>query len=102
MTRSDPYDGALLPNHNGGRSRLIYLTPVGNAAGGLLMALSALLAIISTADIWVYSDAKSLADRGTPVTAAIGALTIDTPVKWSVACLLLCELFPPVYFENRR
>jgi hypothetical protein len=41
-------------------------------------------------------------EDGTPPTARIGPLTLETPVAWFVACLLLWLLFFPMYLVARR
>ena len=63
-----------------------------------LIVLAGVLGI----DLWVLSDATARADRGDPVVASIGSLTIDRPGTWFVACLLLAFLFIPLYVASRN
>jgi len=49
-----------------------------------------LLVIIGT-DLWVYTDARKRTEGGTPVALSIGALEVNTPTVWFVACLILWD-----------
>ena len=60
-----------------------------------------LLVIIGT-DLWVYTDARKRTERGTPVALSIGALEVNTPTGWFVACLILWILFFPAYIVTRN
>ena len=63
-----------------------------------ILALALLLPIAS----WVYTDAKALRGRGTPVVLATDFLVIDTPEMWSVLCLIAVFIFFPLYMMIRR
>lgn len=60
-----------------------------------------LLVIIGT-DLWVYTDARKRTEGGTPVALSIGALEVNTPTVWFVACLILWILFFPAYIVTRN
>jgi len=68
---------------------------------GLVPALVLLLAVLAT-DAWVYLDAARQREAGEPVVLAVGALHIDTPGAWLVACLLLWVIAFPLYLTGRR
>ncbi|MGN6606898.1 MAG: hypothetical protein ACTHMS_07795 [Jatrophihabitans sp.] len=52
---------------------------------GVLLAVGVVVCL----DLWVLLDARQWARRGTPVVLRLGALTIETPEAWAVACLLV-------------
>lgn len=45
----------------------------------------------------VYVDACARFARGHPVVLRIGALQIDSPRAWGIACFLCCVVFVPYY-----
>ncbi|MEO9139125.1 MAG: hypothetical protein ABI345_08670 [Jatrophihabitans sp.] len=59
------------------------------------------LVVVVLTDLWVYADAKRCATRGTPVFLRIGSFTIDTPVAWLVACVVVWVVFFPIYLVSR-
>jgi len=59
------------------------------------------LCIIFAAAVWVYTDAKAHAGQGNPIAVSIGSLRLHTPAAWFFACLLLGELFIPIYVDSR-
>ena len=75
--------------------------PAGSAVGGALMAVLVLLGIMFATAVWVYTDAKASAGRGRPIVASVGSFQLGTPVAWLFACLLLWELFFPLYIDSR-
>jgi hypothetical protein len=56
--------------------------------------------VIATA-VWVYADAKTYARRGNPIVMATESFQLRTPRGWFVACLLLWEVFFPLYIDSR-
>lgn len=66
-----------------------------------LLAPIIVLVIVAATDLWVYVDAKRSADSGTPVFLKIGSVTIETPVAWLVACLVVWLVFFPIYVVSR-
>lgn len=66
-----------------------------------LIPLGLLVAVLAI-DSWVYSDAKSRAERGSPVVFRTGSFVIDTPTAWFLGCLILWILFFPLYLTNRQ
>ena len=60
------------------------------------------LLIILGSDYWVYTDAKALAERGTPVVFSTNAFSISSPGAWVVGCLFLWIVFFPLYFVTRN
>jgi hypothetical protein len=66
----------------------------------LLIPVAALVLVLAT-DLWVYADATSQAGRGTPVVLSIGGFTLETPVVWFIACLILWVIFFPLYVVGR-
>jgi hypothetical protein len=73
--------------------------PVDVAGVALVAACVVGLAFITA--VWVYTDAKTYADRGNPIILSIGSFQLRTPIAWFFACLLLAELFLPAYIDNR-
>jgi len=65
------------------------------------LPIAVLLVIIAT-DLWVYTDARTRSERGSPVTLSIGVLKLNTPTVWFVACLILWILFLPAYIVARN
>jgi hypothetical protein len=61
----------------------------------------AALVLVLTTDLWVYADASSQADRGTPVVFSAGAFRLHTPIGWFLACLILWVVFFPTYVVGR-
>ena len=61
----------------------------------------AVLIVILGTDLWVYADAWKRSERGNPATLSIGALDVNTPAVWFVACLVLWILFFPAYVVTR-
>ncbi|WP_133694064.1 hypothetical protein [Mycobacterium sp. BK086] len=75
--------------------------PARSQAGGLLVALCVVLAIMFATASWVYADAKTSAGQGVPVSGLLGSLQLNTPVAWFIACLLLGEVVFPLYITSR-
>ncbi|HEX2849943.1 MAG TPA: hypothetical protein VHN98_05300 [Acidimicrobiales bacterium] len=67
------------------------------AAGSLV-----LLVVFLVSDAWVYLDARASAQRGEPVVASFGRLSITTPETWLLACALVWVVFLPAYVVARR
>lgn len=63
---------------------------------GLLAAV-----VVAGASLWVLQDARSRAERGRPVVATLGGVTLDRPEVWAVLCLLVVVLFLPLYLVAR-
>jgi heme/copper-type cytochrome/quinol oxidase subunit 2 len=63
--------------------------------------IAVLLVILATA-LWVYTDARTRSDRGSPVALSIGSLELTSPTAWFVACLILWILFFPAYIVMRN
>ncbi|OBA79988.1 hypothetical protein A9W99_17890 [Mycobacterium sp. 1164966.3] len=59
------------------------------------------LIILGAVATWVYLDAKEQAQRGNPVVYSMESFEVRTPARWSVCCLLLVELFFPLYLDSR-
>ncbi|WP_156661508.1 hypothetical protein [Mycobacterium sp. 852002-51163_SCH5372311] len=59
------------------------------------------LVILGAVAAWVYLDAKERAQRGNPVVYSMESFEVRTPAGWSVCCLLLVELFFPLYLDSR-
>lgn len=74
--------------------------PVAGGAGAAL-ALMFVLGIVIAVAAWVYQDARSHVRRGNPIVFSVGTLRVCTPIGWFFACLLLAELFLPVYIDSR-
>jgi hypothetical protein len=68
-------------------------------AASLAPLLITLLVVAS--DVWVFLDAKRCSQAGSPVFLRIGILSIETPLAWLVACVLLWILFFPMYLVSR-
>lgn len=68
-----------------------------------MTALAPMLVVVVVVltDLWVYADAKRRAASGTPVFLRIGSFTIDTPVAWGVACVVVWVVFFPIYLVSR-
>jgi hypothetical protein len=59
------------------------------------------LAALFAACAWVYSDAHTLVDAGTPVVLEAGSFRIDTPQAWAGGCLVFFVVFFPLYLTAR-
>jgi hypothetical protein len=66
------------------------------------LAALAVAVVVVCVDLWVLTDARRWAQRGTPVVLRLGTFTIGTPEAWAVACLLLFVFFVPIYAVARR
>lgn len=60
------------------------------------------LLFVGAIDLWIYADARALAERGTPVVFSTDFFTVDTPAAWFFGCLLLSVVFIPLYITLRR
>ena len=68
--------------------------------GAVPASLVLVLAIVAS-DVWVFVDAKRCSQAGSPVFLRIGPLSIETPLAWFVACVLLWIFFFPMYLVSR-
>jgi len=66
-----------------------------------LLVLAIATALVAIAS-WVYRDARAHVADGRPIVYSSGDLRISTPAGWFVACVLLFELFIPVYLDRRH
>ena len=66
---------------------------------GLVAAV--VLIILGAVAGWVYLDAKERAQRGSPVVYSMDSFELRTPLGWFLCCLLLTELFVPLYIDSR-
>lgn len=60
------------------------------------------ICVILVTDVWVYLDDRAQCERGTPVVFTFGALRIDAPADWVIACTLFWIIFLPLYLVGRR
>ena len=74
--------------------------PVGSSLS-VAVVMFFVASIVFAAAVWVYSDAKTHAGHGNPIVFSWGAFHLSTPTAWFFACLLLGELFLPVYIDSR-
>jgi hypothetical protein len=75
---------------------------VGPTSGqSLILGIVPVVAVVVIGAIaWrVYLDASNRLARGVPVMFRIGALHIDTPLGWAIACLFCCVVFVPIYLS---
>ena len=75
--------------------------PMGSTTGGVLVAVFVLLGCAFATAVWVYTDAQASAGRGRPIVSSVGSFQVRTPAAWFFACLLLWELFFPLYIDSR-
>lgn len=75
--------------------------PAGNAMGPALMMLATIVVTVLSTGLWVYSDAKLQAKQRSPVLFSTGSFELTTPARWFIACLLVWELFFPLYLDSR-
>jgi hypothetical protein len=75
--------------------------PLGGAAAAAFAVVIVLGAVFAAA-AWVYTDARMHARRGNPIVGSAGSLHVRTPAGWFFACLLLAELFIPLYVDSRE
>lgn len=61
-----------------------------------LLSIAVLLVILSV-DVWVYTDARKRRRDGRPVSVSIGTFSVETPEAWFVGCLILWVVFVPLY-----
>jgi len=66
-----------------------------------LVPILVVLVIIGT-DLWVYTDARTRAERGDPVVFSVGSIQLDSPQIWTVVCLLLWVFGFPLYLASRN
>jgi hypothetical protein len=76
------------------------LHPLGGTTGAAVV-LVFVVGIMFAAAAWVYADASTHARRGNPIVGSAGTFHVRTPAGWFFACLLLAELFLPLYFDSR-
>jgi hypothetical protein len=69
-------------------------------AAGILTTLLA-LAVALPLDVWVWVDARAHARRDEPVVLSIGSFTLQDPLQWTVACVVLLIVFFPAYLACR-
>ena len=74
--------------------------PVGNSLS-VVVVIFFVLTMMLLAAVWVYADAKMYAVRGNSIVFSWGAIHLRTPAAWFFACLLVGELFVPVYIDIR-
>ena len=72
----------------------------GGTGPALMTAAVALVMVVSMAS-WVYGDAKEQAKNGNPVVFSTSSFELNTPARWLLCCLLLGELFIPLYIDSR-
>lgn len=65
------------------------------------LALAFVLAILLATDLWVYADAKENAARGNPVVFSTSWFEVSRPVVWLLGCLVIWEVFFPLYVNSR-
>ena len=80
---------------------MLFAVPAVSAAGGMLIAILILVAIVLATAAWVYKDAKSSAGRGHPIVSSVGSLQLNTPMAWFLACLVLWELCFPLLLHRQ-
>jgi hypothetical protein len=66
-----------------------------------LVPIIVVLVILGT-DLWVYTDARTRAERGDPVVCSIGSIRLDSPQVWAVVCLVLWVFCLPLYVASRN
>jgi hypothetical protein len=66
-----------------------------------LLPVFVVLFLVATS-LWVYRDASTLAERGTPVRFVAGSIEVATPGVWAVGCLALWVVFVPLYITCRK
>lgn len=81
---------------------MLLAVPAGSAVGGALVAVLVLLSIVFATAVWVYMDAEASAGRGRPTVRSVGSFQLRTPAAWFFACLLMWELFFPLYIDSRN
>ena len=67
-----------------------------------LLTVALPLLVLATCGAWVLHDARSRGERGRPVSATVGGLTIDRPEVWATLSVLVCVLALPLYLVARR
>ena len=66
-----------------------------------LVPIVVLFFVVATS-LWVYQDAKAFSERGTPIVLSTKSFSVGTPDTWFFACLLLWNLFFPLYLIGRN
>jgi hypothetical protein len=77
------------------------VTVGGSAVGGLIVA-AVVLSIVFAVAAWIYTDARTYVRRGSPIVFSTGTFHLRTPAGWFFACLLMPELFLPLYIDSRE
>lgn len=60
-----------------------------------------LLLVVLAVDAAIYLDAERHEAAGEAVTFRVGALTVETPSAWLIACLVLFVAAVPAYLVAR-
>jgi hypothetical protein len=72
-------------------------------AGAATWFAPAVLAVLVVAtDVWVFQDARTRSEKGTPVSFTAGEVTMESPAAWLLRCLLIWLIFVPLYLRARR
>jgi hypothetical protein len=71
-------------------------------AAGPALALAFVVVILVASALWVYGDAKENAARGNPVVVSTSWFEVSRPVSWLLGCLLVWEVFFPLYVNSRQ
>ena len=66
-----------------------------------LVPIIVVLVIVGTV-LWVYTDARTHAEKGDPVIFSVGSIQLDSPEVWSVVCLVLWVFAFPLYLASRQ
>ncbi|MBW0016338.1 MAG: hypothetical protein JO236_02135 [Mycobacterium sp.] len=72
----------------------------GQAHVTLLVAVLAVVMMIPGA-MWVHTDVSKRRARGDSIVLSVGPVDIESPAAWFVVCLLLGEIFIPLYVAAR-
>ena len=66
-----------------------------------LVPILVLLFLLATA-LWVYQDAKTHWQRGSPVMVSVFGVVVDPPSAWFFCSLFLWVVFFPIYLNSRN
>ena len=51
---------------------------------------------VAATALWVYQDATTHTEHGTPVYFSAGSIEVSSPTAWAVGCLCLWVFFTPL------
>ncbi len=67
-----------------------------------LLTVALPMLVLASCGLWVLTDARGRSERGQPVSATIGGVTIEQPEVWATLSVVVCIVVLPLYLVARR